>query len=106
MESRGVLPTTQFAYRKGFDTCDALLCVIHTLQSSLERGKEVRSVQIDFIAAVDRVMTIRGSSSNSALGEFEVLCCLFCHSFSLICHSMSWCMVVGRNWFNVVSGAP
>ena len=27
MEHCGVLPTTQFAYRKGLGTCDALLCV-------------------------------------------------------------------------------
>ena len=27
MEGRGVFPTTQFAYRKGLGTCDALLCV-------------------------------------------------------------------------------
>ena len=27
MEGRGVLPTTQFAYRKSLGTCDALLCV-------------------------------------------------------------------------------
>ena len=27
MERRGVLPTTQFSYRKGLGTCDALLCV-------------------------------------------------------------------------------
>ena len=32
MEHCGVLPTTQFAYRKGLGTCDALLCVSHTLQ--------------------------------------------------------------------------
>ena len=31
MECSGVLPTTQFAYRKGLGTCDALLCVSHTL---------------------------------------------------------------------------
>ena len=30
MECRGVLPTTQFAYRKGIGTCDALLCAAHT----------------------------------------------------------------------------
>ena len=36
MELSGVLPTTQFAYRKGLGTCDALLCVSHTLQSALE----------------------------------------------------------------------
>ena len=31
MERSGVLPTTQFAYPKGLDTCDALLCVSNTL---------------------------------------------------------------------------
>ena len=31
MEGRGVLPATQFAYRKDLCTCDILLCVAHTL---------------------------------------------------------------------------
>ena len=35
MERSGVLPTTQFADQKGLGTCDALLCVPHTLQSAL-----------------------------------------------------------------------
>ena len=55
MKSSGVLPTTQFAYRKGLGTCDALLGVFHTLQSALESGKEARIVQIYFSAAFDRV---------------------------------------------------
>ena len=55
MECSGVLPTTQFAYRKGLGTCDALLCVSHTLQTALESGQKVRIVQIDFSAAFDRV---------------------------------------------------
>ena len=55
MERSGVLPTTQFAYRKGLGTCDALLYVSHTLQSALESGQEARIVQIDFSAAFDRV---------------------------------------------------
>ena len=55
MKCRGVLPTTLFAYRKGLGTCDALLCVAHTLQSALEMGHEARIVQIDFSAAFDRV---------------------------------------------------
>ena len=55
MEHCGVLPTTQFAYRKGLGTCDALLCVSHTLQSALENGQEARIVRIDFSAAFDRV---------------------------------------------------
>ena len=29
MERSGVFPTTQFAYRKGLGTCDALLCMSH-----------------------------------------------------------------------------
>ena len=55
MERMGVLPTTQFAYRKGLGTCDALLWVSHTLQSALESGQESRIVQIEFSAAFDRV---------------------------------------------------
>ena len=55
MERSGVLPTTQFAYRKGLGTCDALLCVSHTRQSALGSGQEARIVQIDLSAAFDRI---------------------------------------------------
>ena len=55
MERNGVLPTTQFAYRHGLGTCDALLCVSHTPQSALERGQEARIVHIDVSAAFERV---------------------------------------------------
>ena len=55
MECSGVLPATQFAYWKGLGTCDALLCVSHTLQSALESVQEARIVQIDFSTAFDRV---------------------------------------------------
>ena len=55
MERNGVLPTTQFVYRKGLGTCDALLCVSHTLESALESVQEANIVQIDFSAAFDRV---------------------------------------------------
>ena len=72
MERSGVLPTTQFAYRKGLGNCDALLCVSHTLQSALERGQEARIAQIDFSAAFDRVF-----SMSSALWVLEVLSCLY-----------------------------
>ena len=50
MERSGVLPTTQFAYRKGLGTCDTILCISHTLQSVLESGQEARILQIDFSA--------------------------------------------------------
>ena len=55
MECSGVLPTTKFANQKGLGTCDALLCISHTLQSALESGLEARIMQIDFNAAFDRV---------------------------------------------------
>ena len=55
MERSGVLPTTKLAYWKGLGTCDALLCVSHTLQSALECRQEARIVQIDLSAAFDRV---------------------------------------------------
>ena len=49
IEHSGVLSTTQFPYRKGLGTCDALLWLSHTLQSALESGQEARIVQIDFV---------------------------------------------------------
>ena len=55
MECSGVIPTTQFAYWKDLGTCDAPLCMSHTLQSALESGQEARIVQIDFSAAFDSV---------------------------------------------------
>ena len=67
MDRSGVLPTTQFDYRKGLGTCDALLCVSHTLQSALENGQEARIVQIDFSAAFDRVNHLGAFSISSSL---------------------------------------
>ena len=55
MKRSGVLPTLHYAYQKVLGTCDALLCVSHVLQSTLESGQEARIVQIDFSAAFDRV---------------------------------------------------
>ena len=71
-----MFPTTQFAYRKGLGTFDALLFPAHTLQSAFEMGQETRIVQIDFSAAFERV-NIRRFSSSSVLWELEVQCCLF-----------------------------
>ena len=71
-----MLPTTQFAYQKGLGTCDALLCVSHTLQSVLESGKEARIVQIDFCTAFDRFKH-QGILYKPVLWVLEVLCCLY-----------------------------
>ena len=88
MECRGVLPTTELAYRKGLGTCDALLCVAHTLQSALEKGHEARMVQIDFGAAFDTVnhQGILFYLCSVRVGG-SVLSVL--HSFSLIGRSLS-----------------
>ena len=64
-------PTMQFTYRKGLDTCDALVCVAQTLQSALEIGQEARIVQIDFSTAFDTV-NHQGFSSSSVLWELKV----------------------------------
>ena len=53
MELSGVLPTTQFAHRKGLGTV-GIFCMSHALQSALEGGQEARIVQIDFSVAFDR----------------------------------------------------
>ena len=55
MECSSVLQTTQYAYWKGLCTCDALLCMSHTLQSALESGQEAQILQIDFSVGFDRV---------------------------------------------------
>ena len=94
MERSGVLPTTQFAYRKGLGTCDALLCTSHTLQSALESGQEARIFQIAFSAAFEGLRslafsaaferlaaqpqpTIREFCISSVLWVLKVLCCLY-----------------------------
>ena len=77
MERSGVLPTTQFAYRKGLGTCDALLCVSHTLQSALECGQEAPIVQIDFSSAFDMVNHLGILYISSALWVLDVLSCLY-----------------------------
>ena len=55
MERSCVLPTTQFAFRKGLGTSDATLCMSRALQSALETEQEARIVQIHFSAAFDKV---------------------------------------------------
>ena len=51
MERNGVFPTTHVANQKGLGSCDALLCVSHTLQSALESRHEATIAQIYFSAA-------------------------------------------------------
>ena len=70
MECSGVLPTTQFAYRNGLGTCDALSCMSHTLQSALESGQKAGLCRISIESLIGS--TIRAFSDLCLL---EVLCC-------------------------------
>ena len=54
-ERESCLPQRQYAYRKGRGTCDALLDYCNMGQLALDSGAEMRTVQIDFSAAFDRV---------------------------------------------------
>ena len=97
MERSGVLPITQFVYRKGLGTCDVLLCVSHTLTSALESGQEARIVQIDFSVAVDR---FNHQGILDKLCSVGVRCSVLsiCNSFYQIDHSTLWWTVVRVNW--------
>ena len=55
MESAGILPDSQYGFRKGFGTPDALLHASHVLQSVLDHCHDAKIVQIDFSAAFERV---------------------------------------------------
>ena len=105
MERSGVLPSTQFVYRKCQCTCDALLCVSHTLQSALESGQEARIVQIDFSTAFDRVNHLGNLYKLSSVGiEGSVLSILT----QFLSNRSQQVMVDGcrSKPVNVVSGVP
>ena len=55
LEGSSLLSYSQFSYRRGLRTCDALLTVSHHLQVAVNRGIEGRLVQLDFSTAFDRV---------------------------------------------------
>ena len=76
MERGGVLPTTQFAYWKGLGTCDALLCVSHTLQSALGVGRRLGSCRLTSVQPLIG-STIWAFSISSALWVLEVLSSLY-----------------------------
>ena len=75
MEHIGVLPTAQFAYRKGLSSCDVLY-VLHTLQCALESGRRLGSYR--FISAPPLIVSsIMEFCISSVLCVLEVLCCLY-----------------------------
>ena len=55
VDSMNILPSTQFGFRKGLGTTDALLVLTQDLQLSLDKGAESRVVSLDFSSAFDLV---------------------------------------------------
>ena len=53
--SKNILPPSQFGFRKGLGTTDALLKLTHDLQYSLDKGAESRVISLDFSSAFDLV---------------------------------------------------
>ena len=100
---RLVLLTNQFAYWKDLGTCDALLCMSHTLQSALESEQEARIVQVDFSAAFDRVnhqgilYTVYRLCSVGIGGSVLAILTQFLSNH----YSTLWWMVVGVNWLTL-----
>ena len=101
MERSGVLPTTQFAYRKGLGTCYALLCVSHTLQSALENGQEARIVQIDFSAVFDRVNHLGILCKLCSVGIGGSVLSILTEFLSNRSQQVLWWMVVEVNWLTL-----
>ena len=73
MECSGVLPSTMFVNRKGLGTCDALLCMPHTLGSALENWRAARIRQIYLTAAFESVFSISVGIGGSMLSILKVL---------------------------------
>ena len=105
MECSGALPTTQFDYRKRLGTCDARLCVSHTLRSALEKGQEARILQIDFSEATDRV-NLEGILYN--LYSVGIESSVLCRLTQFLSNRSQHVMVddCRSKLVNVVSGVP
>ena len=74
IERSGVLPTTQFAYRKGLGICDALLCIHCKVHWSV--GRRLGSCRLISVQPLIG-STIREFCISSVLWVLEVLCYLY-----------------------------
>ena len=69
VNSKDILPSGQFGFRKGFGTVDALLTIVHDLQAALDETAEVRGFSLDFSSAFDLV------NHDGLLFKLEILWC-------------------------------
>ena len=91
VERAGVFPEHQYSFRKGLDTCDALLDIICAGQATLDSGSEFALIQIDFSAAFNCV-SHSSLVLNCKLLEFvvrsSVLFVAFCLTVSRVLKSI------------------
>ena len=55
LDINNLLPSSQFGFRKGLSTSDALVYITHDMQAALDAGHESRVISLDFSSAFDRV---------------------------------------------------
>ena len=89
-----MLPTTQFTCRKVLGICDVLLCVSHTLQSALERGRRLGLCRLNSVWLLTR--SIIRESSSCSLWELEVLYTLSCCIGKVVASHAEGCRVYFR----------
>ena len=104
-ESRAILPPTQYGFREGLGTCDAMLHVAHVFQAALDSGAEARLVQLVFSVVFDRVnhaaiiyklKSVRVDGSVLSVIEEFLTCRSHCVSLDGCCNQS----------VDVVSGVP
>ena len=83
-EQSGMPPTTQFAYQKRLDTCDAYLWVSRKVLWRV--GRRLRFCRLTSTQPLIG-STIMKFSTSSTLRVLEILCCRYWHSFYQIDHS-------------------
>lgn len=55
LDTNKLLPSSQFGFRKGLSTYDALICITHDIQVALDAVYEAILMSLDFSSAFDRV---------------------------------------------------
>ena len=98
LEPSGVLPTTQFAYRKGLGYIPVMhfcACPIHC-RVHWRVGRRLGSCRSTSVQPLI-CSTIWAFSISSALWVLDVLSCLYRHTFYQTDHSKLWFMVVEVN---------
>ena len=72
MECSGVLPTIQFAYRKGLGTCDALLCVSKHCRVHWKVDRRLGLCRLTSVQPLILLLLLLKKVSSARLGESDM----------------------------------